>query len=994
VDKTTKWFKVLMQFIARCIQQPAYASNDDDSSPMYIATSTDDDVQGVHRPKAEAFLECVLGKAGTEPVGYRFWIIGRSPDWDINLGITNLLQENAKEKEKKGKMGRPQEGKREGDDYKDCSNIHLFTSYAAQYRNKPYRGLNCTFNLMDPTDYACPTRLFSLQHAFQHADVGDDVNAVQANEHSYWNEVSNDESPMAMELVFPIPHLVYSFYQGAFTPVSVGRLELPRTHGTLHVPGIRAQLTDAEKATNEANGVIAAHGETVESEIVKNESELKSSADVNEPKYKDLLDVSKHPEYENDAGFVKAMHEFRQGVMDEFTATWYTATKTSDVLKCMVAYERQRTLETGTNKKGTLSRPIEDCRAIDRSLSPFGNMLVRRMNWIQEPYGASTSHSIILFLSLARHDAYRRGLNMHQHFILTGSGNTGKSFCLRTMGEKMSIPGTVEWVTDETKKANHIDDNQNDKIVLHHEMPDRIMGIEENQGAETGDYAIKDCLDSGEIRTKVYHLDETTGKRMNRHLKSEFIHVRGGATNETPKKIPDALLQRFSLWMVPEKEIKNRRKIDLFLDSKVGGDSGIERRVNGYFRDEQFLVCVVEKMIWVNVLPDVNMDVGRSVWRDLEAWLAPKGIDLTLTRNMARVEYLARTMTILNALELTFHNPSSDVYNQPFHMNQFLKLVPYLFCTEEIAVTAITLMSEQYVMKGESIILKDLAEKVCKYPPVEGYDGYDLDADDDDHPHWRKVRESGQYSQVTADYNFLELNGTKWDVAHVAHRFAGRTKYSVANINMMLWKLEQRKIRVKKMTSVWGVYEEEYSDLPILERSKQPNDKRLFLNVHYVKEILNKGLADAFENAVRGITTKNTRPRKIVTGDTFMDYRHTDGQMYTVPDVIRTVDLKESSRAKIVNYHSDPMAPNVEVTTDFEAFVLCDFLQDIGYMSFADITDDCPFIPANYEAEYTKANSDRPDQYPQCHLAKIFHKKQLVQCGKRRKERVYGANKK
>jgi hypothetical protein len=343
-------------------------------------------------------------------------------------------------------------------------------------------------------------------------------------------------------------------------------------------------------------------------------------------------------------------------------------------------------------------------------------------------------------------------------------------------------------------------------------------------------------------------------------------------------------------------------------------------------------------------------------------------------------------------LELVFHTPGQNAYDNPFEWNQFLLMIPYMMCTEEIAVAAITMMEEQYLMSGETIILRDLAEKVCHYPPPADYNGYNPDADAEAQPMWKKHKDN--LGVVTCDFNFVELRGSLWDVANQAHKFAGRTKHSVANINLMLWRLEKRKIKAKRFTG-YGVQEDRTSDMPILERSQQTKDKRIFLNVHYLTELLAKGMNNVFLDAVKGICSDVTRARKIITGKSFLDYHHRDGNVYTVPDVLQVVELVPSpNRAKVLQRKTDKHEPDITMSGDPEFFVLSQFLQREGVVTYEELNADSAYVPANYERAYTTAwDGVAPDTYPRSRLDDIFHEKATVLSStKRRLEVDWGRN--
>jgi hypothetical protein len=986
--KQGSWFKLLMSGLNLLMNRsPELASQDQDPERTFM--TTDEHMNVESSPKVRLFVEVVLDRGGTIVLGHRFWYLVQCKDFDFNLGIVNILKNNMQDHDKatvKASSGSTRNALC-GEEYKLLKGMDGWQSICELYSGNGIINVASYNTILDQSNNICPTNMFSVHSAFDHPDmVHDNVNQVQRSFDAYYT-LDGDHS----KITFPVKHLVVEVHTSVATSAFIVNMEFPKL-GTLNTP---KEPKKDNSIMLKHNAIVGGTAIRIADEVTDQTSEFKRMAEVNCAQYKKIKDPANHFCAEDQ---ISAMNKFRKDALQDFKDCFGSATHVSDIMKIMFRYHESnesRVVEDDSIPNLSYSRPEKFCNVIDSDLSPFGNLLVRRMDFMHNPYRVSTAHLVILFLSIARLDAYRRGLDLHMHFLLTGSGNAGKSFCMNIMGKNMCIANTVEWLSHQTSKANAVDHNQNDRIVLHHEFPDSLLGINKDQGAQTGDYIYKNALDSGVVCTKTFHRDDITGERTNRYSESECISVNGGCTNECPKQVPEALMQRFSLWMVSDKEIPGGRKLDHFLDPQqlTSGNNrdAYMKAVNKCFQDEQFLVCAIEKMIWIQIIPDVNMDLARSVWRDMEAWLAPKGIDLTLTRNMNRVQIIARAMTILNAIELVFHTPGKHAYNKPFSWDHFLMLIPYMVCTEEIAIAAITLMEEQYVMSGEKIVLRDLSHKICKYPPSSHYEGYDVDAPDDG-PKWKKKKDN--MGVVTCDFNFVEIRGTMWDVANLAHNAAGRTKLSAANISLILWKLQTRKIKTRPFVE-YKVLGENVVDMPILERSRESRDKRIFINVHYLNEILDNEENNVFIEALDGISTNVTRERKVITCKSYLDYYHQDGSVYTVPDVLRVKNMKKSSKEKRFEHKTKIEAPDIVMDTDPEFFVISQFLQLECVMRLEEITKDSPFIPANYEREYKEHARAQGIgfAYPLDRLEDIFRIKGQVMASKKRGiEREYGRN--
>ena len=159
--------------------------------------------------------------------------------------------------------------------------------------------------------------------------------------------------------------------------------------------------------------------------------------------------------------------------------------------------------------------------------------------------------------------------------------------------EKLSIPGTVQTVTHITAKADAIDENQNDIITFFHEMPKDLIGVEEK--GETGNPMFKERLTSNRFKTKLWCVDEETGKRTNRVADSECIGIIGGCTNDPPGRIPEALRSRFMIIMCPQVVRHGREVIDQFGSALPPAVKAKRDGMMHEHRCEQYLVCLMEK---------------------------------------------------------------------------------------------------------------------------------------------------------------------------------------------------------------------------------------------------------------------------------------------------------------------------------------------------------------------------------------------------------------
>ena len=846
-----------------------------------------------------------------------------------------------------------------------------------------YLGRTTTYNvdlhqIREASNQHSLTTVFGVENSFLPRFTSK-VNTIQGNVAGYVCQDAGGNRVYS----FPKPHLVVRITGNECGTGSLINMEFPRT-STLSNEVI---LTSNEKNTNMSlmNNITSAQNAPFEAETLASKSELRDTEQNNINELKQLKARTKTMEFDES---VHLLREWRLKKLAEFSKTWESSHHMSEPLLVMRRWFRGILREwRDEDKIFSASRPIEDCTPLDKELSIFGNMFARRMEWCTAPYDCVSNQKVVMFMSVARLDAYRRGLDLHINWLLTGAGNAGKSYATSIAGDDMSIPHSVEFLAHETAKANAVSHDQNDRITLYHEFPDHLLGISKGQMKNTGDYLFKSSLDQSVMITKEFHRDETTGQRSNLKHTSECIRVVGGCTNEPPSHFPEALMQRFVIIMVPDHNVKGKRKIDRFLSGRTSSEEMKKRRlqVNHYFRVEQYLVCMAEKMIWMKILPDIDTTVFRSMMSELESYVAPRGINMQLPRNMDRVVKMARSMTILHAIEHVFHTPYSVHYGKEFNINMMADLAPFLIVTEEITFNALQMLESQYYMEEiELDVLRTMARQ-SNYPYLSDYTGYDNGKPstvEEPQPKWKL--ETTPFGESTADCNYLEFKGTIWDLAqHLSvTNSVDETKHSPQNINLMLQDMLKRKIECHRYIN-YNEHTQTKEPMAILESANRSGDKRVFINRQYLDQVLSGKFKNIFEEALLKTTTTVTRPRKIITS------RSVDKKF----EVLQTVHLqRHSTRLK---YDSNVGERNQKLKFiheaglyDYEGQMVERFL-DNEYLVFQD--DDIEvFTPEGYEENFKNywESVDIPKSYPEDYVQINDTEMEIVGYKGRRRKRA------
>ena len=526
---------------------------------------------------------------------------------------------------------------------------------------------------------------------------------------------------------------------------------------------------------------------------------------------------------------VELMKDYRTRAIQKFKKIWNADANISEVTKTMCAWfaQRQQQLED-SGQKATVYFPQ---RAFDTSLSSFANGVISKMHAFEESLFLSTCHSELFTVYISRLDAYRHNFGLHNNFLLTGQGATSKSFCFECL-EAMSIPETILTITHQTAKADAIDDNQNDQISIYHEMPPALMGIDPKFGStDTGDPLFKEKLTSQKFKTKTFLRDEATGKRMNVTRSSEQIGVIGGATNDPPSKIPEAMRTRFMIIMLAEKTRKGREVIDLM----GAATSTTQQRVKAAFLDqcrvEQFLVATVEKMIWTRCIQDVNMNVAKTLFNDALATLYADGVlAARKPRHYTRLINFARTLTIVHAVNQVFNHTCDR--DHAFALEDMLQVEGHLVCTEEIAYFTLTQLRSLYINPHSTAIIQSMAA-LANYTRVNQRSACYAEPD-------------GPFS--AKDYNYLWFPNV--GLAKMSHLIAAHMSSVVLSHNNIMFVLEELRrssaILPVQTTPVYQTDLTVHRDTPILKIVKDPNggQNTIYISSAHVYKVLGVREAD------------------------------------------------------------------------------------------------------------------------------------------------------
>jgi hypothetical protein len=328
---------------------------------------------------------------------------------------------------------------------------------------------------------------------------------------------------------------------------------------------------------------------------------------------------------------------------------------------------------------------------VDPSASVFLSEIARRMEMYDQYMLVSSCHKQLLLFTEAMNNAYQVAFKLNFNAILAGPAAISKSFVFELM-EKFSIPGTIQTLSMASPKADMVNGNNSDAIIIMHEYS--LQKLAQSDGQE--ETLMKERQTSGRARSKVLYVDEN-GERHARTTYNECISTYFVATNDKLSLLTDALRSRNHV-IVMEKASREGRSIPDLRDA-AGRIRDADKEVLRLFvlerQRSQLMHFIVEKLIYCCILEDVTLSATPRMLADVNKYLSTcPGVRPLSDRCGERICMLARRFAISAAITRVFHMKDSPHFEKRLEISQFRDLDPYLRDTEEIAIFSIGLLKD------------------------------------------------------------------------------------------------------------------------------------------------------------------------------------------------------------------------------------------------------------------------------------------------------------
>ena len=378
------------------------------------------------------------------------------------------------------------------------------------------------------------------------------------------------------------------------------------------------------------------------------------------------------------------------------------------------------------------------------------NIWIRRCQHLNYTFRVANAHSQINLCIVARQNAFEYRYGMHVNIMLRGIEETSKSFVIN-MVQKLSIQNTVLTEQGKTGAADRSGTNTNGYCIGWHEL--NWSEVNGKNGEKTGNAEFKDTTCSGMyvLREFVWlegHSSKTSKKRGMKITVSSAIRVYIIATNESFPAALSSVQSRFLDIVMHRLEFTDGVGIQNASDihNIIHGDSPEEKtrikKIQEEYHRENYLIYLTETMIKMHLLPNITLDIFAIYAELFFEKLAEYGKVMSI-RAKQRVAMLARTLTIIHAIEKVFYSELSIIRRieetgKPWDFELMWYIAPFLYCNGITAIMAMVMMSDSFLEEEDDRILHALAATYCN-GYMAGETDHPMLTDIEDNTHWHTI---------------------------------------------------------------------------------------------------------------------------------------------------------------------------------------------------------------------------------------------------------------
>ncbi len=758
-------------------------------------------------PKTIQILEEIVDKENEDQFrGFHLWIFANDETYNFGQGFSDLVSANARRKNTPATTGYQ---KNESKDvrhlvHQSITSIDDLAMLWTHYLQNPSHfgddldQLHTEENaIYEPESQVNPCKILTAENAFRLASI--DVCEEQVNLETYF--ITDDGiSASTFRRVFPKPERTYRILTPFFSPESIYRAPVPSairqflssrqndvSEWTDKRDTCRRQLDlgiddDQERADVEYQYLEAQENRqrkmeemediarNVNRELTEDQVNLFLSTPEIEAKMaerNEFMKLAKQnkeelekiqdqhtvgtPEYE------QAMIRFRKSAIKVF---WHTFMTSENITPAAMSVRRWFKGQTPQDQ-------WFENNQITKSLSPYGNMIVRIMCEFDKVLRVETNFSLAMLALGVKLCAYRFSWSLRPNLLLTGEGASGKSFIL-DMLEQISVPGTTLNATHITTMAFQTDQDMSDITLIIHEMPPSMIGIDRYGNEISADPYFKNRL-TKQMTITIHPVKDSDTRKVaisvNRCMGNTM-----GASNDKLPSTSTPIMQRFLKWSMTRNTRIDTDPDDMTYMMDWASDEELNKRIIHRFHLQDFYVFAVEKAIESNALPDVDVGIPKTVAKWVFKEMASEGVPAPQRRHTEMLYDICRVMCIYYAVEMEFFSELGTAYREDrvtakpteFKPEYLCEMPKWFVCTQEMAVHVLTTMEAMWIPKLKVRICKAIANNmVTKFSRSEDSEWIPSCSDPERGITGTEFKQEfvGNNGDVLYDYQYIQVCG-------------------------------------------------------------------------------------------------------------------------------------------------------------------------------------------------------------------------------------------
>lgn len=366
---------------------------------------------------------------------------------------------------------------------------------------------------------------------------------------------------------------------------------------------------------------------------------------------------------------------------------------------------------------------------MDGRMSWFANFVTTDLYALDVTSGISVLHTNVFFLlvlSLGTFDCHEEKLRIHPCYY--GPPASGKSFGIECL-EKISTPGLIHWISNQTKKANTTNSIHNGMMICMDELPE--IFTDEGDGSGTG--SIKEMLSKGTTKTEMCVIDNDTKERMLTYTVHERKTPHVSCTNLSMAQIPEAHANRFMKFYVPNQKNPNMDPIIESYFMKIDKSRTAKfDNLKGKWRTRQLISYLLWRDIAAGIIPNIDMSLALHVASIVFSYIEREHGIYVEDRDRERIMQFCSYIVMYDAINIVFF--SGRVFNEemPFDKRQIFKCIPYLTSNREHFFFSLGLLRDAVYHPSLLLILESMQKIIDnqeldsdKFAPLNGEQALD-----------------------------------------------------------------------------------------------------------------------------------------------------------------------------------------------------------------------------------------------------------------------------